>query len=119
MTWRSSTGVPLDFDPSPYQNPAVIQKLLRSAGTVAVVGLSSNVLRPSHFIGSTSYGTDTKSCPSTRPNREILGQKSYKSLTDIPFPVDVVDVFAVRKPFPPSPKKPSRSAPRRCGFSTG
>jgi predicted CoA-binding protein len=76
-----------------YQDPAVIRHLLLSARTVAVVGLSSNVLRPSNFVGFYLQRHGYRIVPVNPRESEILGETSYPSLTDIPFPVDVVDVF--------------------------
>ena len=76
-----------------YQDPAVILKILRAARTVAIVGLSKDPLRPSNFIGFYLKRHGYKIVPVNPREREILGERSYPSLTDIPFPVDIVDVF--------------------------
>jgi predicted CoA-binding protein len=68
-------------------------RLLESTRRIAMVGLSSNPYRPSHFaaIYLLSEGYDV--IPVNPREKEILGQKVYLSLTDIPGPVDVVDIF--------------------------
>ena len=76
-----------------YQDPTVILKVLRSARTVAIVGLSKDPLRPSNFIGFYLKRHGYKIVPVNPREQEILGERSYPSLTDIPFPVDIVDVF--------------------------
>ena len=76
-----------------YQDEATIRHVLRAARTVAIVGLSANVLRPSHFIGFYLQRHGYTIVPVNPREAEILGQRSYASLTDIPFKVDVVDVF--------------------------
>jgi predicted CoA-binding protein len=76
-----------------YQDPRVIQEILRGAKTVAIVGLSRNVLRPSHFIGFYLQRHGYRIVPVNPRETEVLGEKSYASLGDVPFPVDVVDVF--------------------------
>ncbi len=76
-----------------YQDALVIQRILRSARTVAIVGLSSNVLRPSHFIGFYLRRHGYRIVPVNPREREVLGERSYASLADVPFPIDVVDVF--------------------------
>ncbi len=81
----------LDF--ARYQDPQAIQNLLHSARTVAVVGLSSNVLRPSNFVGFYLQRHGYRIVPVNPRESEILGEKSYPSLSAIPFSVDVVDVF--------------------------
>jgi predicted CoA-binding protein len=81
------------IDPSPYQDPKTILATLRAARTVAIVGLSKDPLRPSNFIGFYLKRHGYTIVPVNPREAEILGQKSYPSLRDIPFPVDVVDVF--------------------------
>lgn len=79
-----------------YQDPAVIRATLLGARTVAIVGLSPDPLRPSNFIGFYLQRHGYRIVPVNPKETEILGQPSFKRLTEIPFPVDVVDVF--RKP---------------------
>lgn len=76
-----------------YQDPQVIRKTLRGAHTVAIVGLSKDALRPSHFIGFYLQRHGYTIVPVNPKENEILGEKAYASLEDIPFPVDIVDVF--------------------------
>lgn len=79
--------------PDRYQDPEVIRDILFSARTVAVVGLSSNVLRASNFVGFYLQRHGYRVIPVNPREPEILGERSYPSLLDIPLPVDVVDVF--------------------------
>jgi predicted CoA-binding protein len=81
------------IDLAAYQDPRVIQEIIYNARTVAIVGLSPNVLRPSHFVGFYLQRHGYQIVPVNPREREILGEMSYPSLQDIPFPVDVVDVF--------------------------
>ena len=76
-----------------YQDPPTILATLRSARTVAIVGLSKDPLRPSNFIGFYLKRHGYRIVPVNPRESEVLGEKSYPSLKDIPFPVDVVDVF--------------------------
>ena len=78
---------------SDYQDPTTIRDILLAARTVAIVGLSPNVLRPSHFVGFYLQRHGYRIVPVNPREREVLGEKSYASLRDIPFAVDVVDVF--------------------------
>lgn len=80
-------------DLAQYQDQRTIQEILRRARTVAIVGLSSNVLRPSHFVGYYLQRHGYRIVPVNPREREILGETSYSSLEAIPFPVDLVDVF--------------------------
>jgi predicted CoA-binding protein len=79
--------------PARYQDPEVIRSLLHSARTVAVVGLSPNVLRPSNFVGFYLQRHGYRIVPVNPREDKILGEKSYPSLAAVPFPIDVVDVF--------------------------
>ena len=76
-----------------YQDPDLIANLLNNARTVAVVGLSPNVLRPSNFVGFYLQRHGYRIVPVNPREKEILGTTSYPSLKEIPFPVDVVNVF--------------------------
>jgi predicted CoA-binding protein len=73
--------------------PETIRRVLETARTVAIVGLSSNVLRASHFVGYYLQLHGYKVVPVNPRETEVLGEKSYPSLLDVPFDVDVVDVF--------------------------
>jgi len=76
-----------------YQDSVTIQRLLHQARTVAVVGLSANVLRPSNFVGFYLQRHGYRVVPVNPREPEILGETSYPSLTAIPFSIDIVDVF--------------------------
>jgi predicted CoA-binding protein len=82
-------------DLSRYQDPEVIRRTL-AMKRIAIVGLSGNELRASYFVGRYLIINGYEVIPVNPTAREILGQTSYPSLTDIPGAVDVVDVF--RKP---------------------
>ena len=81
------------FDLKRYQDPLVIQRVLATAKTIAVVGLSGNPLRASHFVGLYLQRHGYRVIPVNPREPEILGEKSYASLRDVPLPVDIVDVF--------------------------
>jgi uncharacterized protein len=76
-----------------YQDPLTIQRVLHTASTIAIVGLSKNELRASNFVGYYLKRHGYRVIPVNPRETEILGEKSYPSLLDIPEPVDVVDVF--------------------------
>jgi uncharacterized protein len=84
-----------------YQDPLVIREILHTARTIAIVGLSSNVLRPSHFVGFYLQRHGYRVVPVNPNERQALGEKSYASLSEIPFHVDVVDVFRAPAFVPP------------------
>jgi predicted CoA-binding protein len=81
------------FDVRRYQDPLTIQRILHNSKTVAIVGLSTNVLRASNFVGFYLQRRGYRIIPVNPRESEVLGEKSYPSLTDVPVPVDVVDVF--------------------------
>jgi uncharacterized protein len=76
-----------------YQDPLAIQRVLREASTIAIVGLSSNQLRASHFVGFYLQRHGYQIIPVNPRETEVLGQKSYPSLLEVPDPVDIVNVF--------------------------
>ncbi len=80
-------------DAAPYQDPEVIQRVLHQSRTVAIVGLSSNVLRASHFVGFYAARHGYRVIPVNPREKEILGARSYPSLGDVEEQVDIVDVF--------------------------
>jgi uncharacterized protein len=75
------------------QDPLTIQRVLHTSKTIAVVGLSPNELRASYFVGYYLRRHGYRVIPVNPRESEILGQKCYPSLPDVPEPVDVVDVF--------------------------
>ncbi len=76
-----------------HQDPLEIQRVLNTAKTIAVVGLSSNDLRASHFVGYYLKRHGYKVIPVNPRETEILGETSYPSLLDVPEHVDIVNVF--------------------------
>jgi len=76
-----------------YQDPLVIQRLLRETRTVAVVGLSTDPQRASWFVANYLKGEGYRVIPVNPKARTILGERAYPDLASIPEPVDLVDVF--------------------------
>jgi predicted CoA-binding protein len=83
----------MTVDLAPYQDPLTIQRVLHATRTVAVVGLSNNELRASYFVGYYLKRHGYRVIPVNPREREILGETSYPSLSDVPEPVDLVNVF--------------------------
>ena len=81
------------FDMTRYQDPATIQRVLYNAKTIAVVGLSKNELRASHFVGFYLRRHGYRVIPVNPRESEILGETSFKRLSDVSVQVDVVNVF--------------------------
>ncbi|RIV28175.1 CoA-binding protein [Alicyclobacillaceae bacterium I2511] len=78
-----------------FQNPTQeeMAKILRSAHTIAVVGLSPDPERSSHSVAAEMQRRGYRVIPVNPKVPEVLGEKSYPTLLDIPYPVDIVDVF--------------------------
>jgi hypothetical protein len=76
-----------------YANPRTIQSIVHRATTVAIVGLSPNELRASHFVGYYLRRHGFTVIPVNPREESILGARSYASLAEVPEPIDVVDVF--------------------------
>jgi predicted CoA-binding protein len=83
-----------------YQDVTAIQRVLHNAKTIAIVGLSNNPLRASYFVGYYAKRHGYQVIPVNPRETEILGEKSYPSLRDVPSPVDVVDVFRAPSALP-------------------
>lgn len=82
-----------DVDLTRYQDATTIQRVIHSAKTVAVVGLSGNELRASNFVGYYLKRHGYTVIPVNPREQTILGETSYASLHDVPVPVDIVNVF--------------------------
>ena len=80
---------------------AVIDRILSEAKTVAVVGLSDKPERPSYGVARYLQERGYRIIPVNPVLTEVLGEKAYKSLSDIPGKVDVVDVFRKSGEVPP------------------
>lgn len=76
-------------------------EILRKYRTIAVVGLSNNPARPSHGVSSYMKSQGYKIIPVNPGHAEILGEKSYARLEDIPEPVEIVDIFRRSELVPP------------------
>jgi len=74
-------------------NDDEIKALLESSRTIAVVGLSPEPARDSHRIASYLSTQGYRIVPVRPGEKEILGEKAYRSLDDIQDPIDIVDVF--------------------------
>ncbi len=81
------------FDLTRYQNPLAIQRALHHAKTIAIVGLSKNELRASYFVGYYLKRHGYRVIPVNPREEEILGERCFKSLVDVPVPIDIVNVF--------------------------
>jgi len=87
-------------DLAQYQDVSAIQRVLHTAKTIAIVGLSNNPLRASYFVGYYLKRHGYQVIPVNPRESEILGEKSYPSLLAVPVPVDVVNVFRAPSALP-------------------
>jgi len=81
--------------PGKFENPGAEERcaLLKRVKTIAVVGLSPNPDRPSYGVSKAMQGFGYTIVPVHPVAQEILGAKAYPRLADIPFPIDLVNVF--------------------------
>ncbi|HXH67849.1 MAG TPA: CoA-binding protein [Candidatus Limnocylindrales bacterium] len=71
----------------------VVAQILREARTIAVVGLSSNPMRASHGVAEYLKNAGYRIIPVNPNETEVLGEKAYARLEEVPEAVDIVDVF--------------------------
>jgi predicted CoA-binding protein len=81
------------FDLKRYQDPLTIQRVLLNSKTIAIVGLSKNALRASHFVGFYLRRHGYRVFAVNPREKEIFGEPSYASLRDVPERIDIVNVF--------------------------
>jgi predicted CoA-binding protein len=79
--------------PEQSPTPEEIKAILQNCRVVAVVGLSPKPERPSYRVAQYLKEHGYRIVPVNPGQKEILGEKCYARLGDIPFPVDVVDIF--------------------------
>src|SRR5467141_123644 len=70
-----------------------ILELLKKYKTIAVVGLSSNPMRPSYDVTEYMQAAGYRIIPVNPNERKVLGEKSYARLEDVPEKIDIVNVF--------------------------
>ncbi len=78
-----------------FSNPSLaeIRALLQQVKTIAVVGLSASPRRPSNGVARSLQGFGYRIIPVNPSVSEVLGERSWPSLRDLPEAVDLVDVF--------------------------
>jgi predicted CoA-binding protein len=82
-------------------DPASLRRILQESHIIAVVGLSSNEQRPSYRVAKYMMEHGYTIIPVNPAESEILGQKCYASLAEIPQKVDIVDCFRKSVDIPP------------------
>lgn len=74
-------------------NPKAIEKILNECRTIAVVGLSSNPMRPSYGVARYLQEQGYRIIPVNPNETQVLGEQAYPSLAAIPDQFDLVDIF--------------------------
>jgi uncharacterized protein len=85
MTLLLPDGVTSGADP--------VAEILRQYKTIAVVGLSSDAMRPSHGVAEYLQNVGYRIIPVNPNEKNVLGEKSYARLEDVPEQIEIVDVF--------------------------
>src|SRR5882757_3195071 len=85
--------VPDGADFSTLPGADTILELLKKYKTLAVVGLSSNPMRPSHAVTEYMQSAGYRIIPVNPNETEVLGEKSYARLEDVPEKIEIVDIF--------------------------
>ena len=70
-----------------------VAAILGEARTIVVVGLSARRFRPSHGVAEYLQRAGYRIIPVNPKIAEVLGERSYASLDEVPEPVDIVDIF--------------------------
>lgn len=78
-----------------FENPSIAERcaLLRRVRTIAVVGLSPNPARPSHWVARAMQGFGYRIIPVHPRAVEVLGERTWRRLAEVPDPIDLVNVF--------------------------
>src|SRR5438045_7427255 len=100
MTVPTTPSNLASFDLMRYQDPLTIQRVVHNSRTIAIVGLSRNELRASYFVGYYLKRHGYRVIPVNPREPEILDEKSFRSLADVPEPVDIVNVFRAQDALP-------------------
>ena len=74
-------------------NPEIIKTILSDSRTIAVVGLSSNPLRPSYDVSQYMQRHGYRIIPVTPNDSEVLSEKAYPTLFVVPEKIDLVNIF--------------------------
>ena len=78
---------------SDWQDPESVRFMLDDCETWAIVGLSGNPARTAYSIAAMLQGRGKRIVPIHPDAPTVLDEQGYPSLADVPFPIDVVDVF--------------------------
>jgi uncharacterized protein len=82
--------------PELVEETRLVETILKSKKTIAIVGISKNTHKDSHYVGRYLKNAGYRVVPVNPTAKHILDEQCYPDLKSIPFEVDVVDIF--RKP---------------------
>jgi uncharacterized protein len=74
-------------------NDTDLAKMLREAKTIAVIGLSSNPMRPSFGVSRFLQRQGYRIIPVNPNETEVLGERAYASVKDVPGQIDIINIF--------------------------
>ena len=84
----------------PHTDLDTLRRILARDRTIAVVGLSADPWRPSHDVAQVMQRHGYRIVPVNPRLTEVLGEQAYARLEDIPFPIDMVNVFRREEDIP-------------------
>ena len=96
-----------------------IPELLNCSKTIAVVGLSSDPFRPSFGVSEYMQQAGYRIVPVNPKETEVLGEKAYAKLADIPFPIDIVNIFRRPVDVPPVVEEAIRIGAKSIWMQSG
>lgn len=76
-----------------YEQQQTIEKILRTSKTIATVGFSDDTTKPSHMVPAYLQSQGYRVIPVNPKLETGLGEKAYPSVSDVPEPIDVVQIF--------------------------
>lgn len=96
-----------------------VEKLLQQVQTIAVVGISRNRHKDSHYVGRYLKNAGYTVVPVNPGADEILGEKAYPDLISIPFDVDIVDIFLSPEHIPKAVEQALEVQPKAIWLQLG
>ena len=81
------------FNPMGFADEITITRILKDCHTIAVVGLSSNPVRPSYHVAAYMQSQGHRIIPVNPNETNVLGEPAYPSLAAVPGPIDLVNIF--------------------------
>ena len=93
--------MPFDYSIRPMDDINTLRRILAENRVIAVVGLSADWYRPSYFAAKYMQEHGYRVIPVNPKYPEILGEKCYRSVRDIPEKIGIVDVFRKTQDVPP------------------